>query len=116
MLDFSNLWRWKAGVEEINPERKASLCILKETEWSLKFEQLMRNRLIMGAIRYGRIGAKDKPVYDRISSIEKRLEKYKKTVNKEHLVDVANLCLCEFEEGQGYFKPIDDGEHTTIKY
>lgn len=116
MLDFSNLWRWKSGVEEINPERKASLCILKETEWSLKFEQLMRNRLIMGAIRYGRLKQDNKPIYDRVNSIAKRLEKYKATGNKEHLVDIANLCLVEFEEGEGSFLSIDDGEHSAIKH
>jgi hypothetical protein len=95
-----------------------SFNILVKSEWSTKFEQLMRNRLIMGALRYGRLGMACKPTYDHISSINKRLAAYNLTGNKELLVDCANLCLCEFVECHhllAHFNSIDDGEHVTIK-
>ena len=113
-----NLWRWKCGLpEEDEPHPAPAIDIesLRLTEWDTEFEQLMRNRLVMGAMRYGKIGAPGKPIYDRVSSIIKRMEKYKATGNKEFLVDVANLCLLEFVEchhPNAHFHAIDDGEHT----
>lgn len=86
---------------------------LRKSEWSIAFERLMRNRLIMGAIRYGKLHDNCKPKYDRIESIISRLHKYNQTGNKEYLVDIANLCLLEFEEGTGHFQSIDDGEHVN---
>lgn len=90
---------------------------LKESEWSEDFEKLMRSRLIIGALRYGKIGAANKPQYDRVNSMIKRLTKYQETGNKEFLVDVANICLLEFVEcnhPNQHFHAIDDGEHTDI--
>ena len=94
-----------------------SLSELQETEWSRSFEMYMRNRLIIGALRYGCLHASGKLKYDRITSIIKRVTEYKKTGNLEHLVDIANLALLEFEEGEHpkrHFTGIDDGEHTEI--
>jgi hypothetical protein len=73
---------------------------LAATEWSPTFERLMRNRLIMGAMRYGKIGARNKPSYDRIAGARKRLAQYATTGNLECLVDVANMVLLEFEESK----------------
>lgn len=110
-----NLWRWKCGLpelEETKIDNKLDYTELIQSEWSNEFEQLMRNRLIMGAIRYGKINAKNKPKYDRIDSIVKRAIKYNETKNSEFLVDIANLCLLEFVEGDNHFDSIDDGEHV----
>lgn len=74
----------------------------------------MRNRLIMGALRYGLMGAPGKPQYDRIGSIEKRLRSYRVSGNKEILVDVANLCLMEFVECAhplAHFEGQDNSNH-----
>lgn len=82
------------------------------------FEKLIRNRLIMGAIRYGLLKEKGKKKYNRIDSIRQRLTLYEETGNAEHLVDCANLCLCEFEEPghkNFHFESIDDGMHTKEK-
>ena len=115
---LNNLWRWKCGLPETEEANQVSSYEgLKESEWSADFEKLMRNRLIIGALRYGRIGAANKPQYDRVSSMIKRLSKYQETGNKEFLVDVANICLLEFVEcnhPNQHFHAIDDGEHTDI--
>lgn len=113
---LQNLWRWKCGIVEKDPEQVA-LVELEKTEWSTEFEILMRNRLVLGAIRYRRIGAQDKPAYKRVASIKRRIEKYEASGNKEFLVDVANLCLLEFVEcrhPKQHFEPIDDGEHVKF--
>lgn len=118
---LSNLWRWKCGIPEIDPYGKKSFVTYEElskTEWSPKFETLMRNRLVMGAIRYGRLKSKNKAQYERISSMIRRLELYAQTGNDEYLVDVANMALLEFEEGthpNKHFSSIDDGEHVKIR-
>lgn len=113
-LFLSNLWRWKCGLpeKELRPAEILDLKDLAKSEWSLDFERLMRNRLLMGAFRYGRLGQPGKPVYRRVDDMIRRLEAYKIGMNQEHLVDVANLCLCEFVEGGGHLSPIDDGQHT----
>lgn len=107
----------KIGFSE-TPKRKKNYENLHLSEWSDKFETLMRNRLIMGAIRYGKLGEPGKPNYDRIESIIKRSKKFKETGNTEFLVDIANLALVEFVAGKHpkkHFKAIDDGEHVNIK-
>jgi hypothetical protein len=71
---------------------------LARTEWSSTFEGYMRRRLIMGALRYGRLHAPGKKKYSRVASMKRRLNAYLLLGNLEYLVDVANLCLLEFEE------------------
>ena len=112
---ISNLWRWKCGLSEMEEQNLVSFEELLQTEWSIDFETLMRNRLILGAFRYGRLNSPNKPKYNRIGSILTRLDAYVLTGNKENLVDIANLCLCEFEEcnhPNQHFESIDDGIHV----
>lgn len=73
---------------------------LWESEWIPEFEKLQRNRLVMGALRYGTIAQnRMRPAhYDRVSSIRKRLDAYEQTGNLEHLVDIANLSMLEFDQ------------------
>jgi hypothetical protein len=111
-----NAWLWKCGLPEDTIQLLPSFDELQKTEWNKEFEILMRNRLIMGAMRYGRMGAKDKPKYDRVGSMLKRLNKYHETGNKEILVDVANLCLMEFVECNHplqHFHAIDENDHVS---
>lgn len=106
----SNLWRWKAGVPETE-----YVPIDHSAQWSPAFEQLMRRRLILGAYRYGVIGASCKPQYNRTEACIRRLAAYQESGNLELLVDVANLCLLEFVEGKHprrHFHATDDTEHV----
>lgn len=107
----------RAGLVEL-PRPKYTLAELQSSEWSHKFEQLMRNRLIMGALCYGKLGASGKPKYDRFKSMFKRLVAYRDTGNLELLVDIANLCLVEFVDGDHpnrHWHAIDGGEHVEVK-
>lgn len=88
---------------------------LRESEWSPEFERLMRNRLLMGRFRYGRIDRTDDRNYDRVGSMIKRLRLYQETGNLEFLVDTANLALMEFvhsDHPNKHFEAADDGIHT----
>jgi hypothetical protein len=108
---LKNLWRWAAGLPELTERTTQFDQSFWETEWSPAFERLMRNRLIMGALRYGRLKAPGKPQYDRLKSIVDRVGKYRESGNLEYLVDIANLALLEFEEGvhpKKHFAAIDD--------
>jgi len=109
-------WRLMARRHEgMGSKPMPPLDALLQSEWSAEFEQRMRNRLVMGALRYGRMGDRDKPTYDRISSIIRRLQAYRATGNLEHLVDAACLLMLEFVEGLHplrHWGPGDDGEHT----
>lgn len=104
--------RLLTGVEK--PSHLPSIDELQETEWSHEFERFMRNRLIMGALRYGKLAAPGKPKYDRVDYIKRKVDDYDASGNLECLVDVACLALCEFIEGQHplrHFKAI--GEHNA---
>lgn len=113
-----NLWRWKCGLSEIDKQQTTDINSLYISEWNKEFEQLMRNRLVMGALRYGKIYQQNKPKYNRTDSMVSRINKYVESGNKEYLVDVANLCLLEFTEcyhPKAHFNSIDDGEHVKQK-
>lgn len=90
-------------------------CVREQCTWSANFMRLMINRITFGRYRHGK---KDAPVridYNHVHSIKERIIKYQKDGNLEHLVDVANLCMLEFELGKHprrHFKAIDDGEHV----
>ena len=88
---------------------------LRQTEWSPIFEQLMRNRLIVGFYRYGPFKRQNRGTNAVLDSMIKRLKQYRKTGNDELLVDVANLAMKEFAVGthpKKHFNAVDDGEHV----
>lgn len=113
---LDHAWRTLAGRHAgVETAPAPSLPELFQAEWSVEFETLMRNRLVFGALRYGRLGAPGKPRYDRVASVRRRLAAYTATGNQEHLVDAAALLLVEFVEGAHplrHWGPSDDGEHT----
>jgi len=103
-IHLDNLWRWKCGLpEEEWPVRDDfNLEEMYRTEWSPEFIQGMRNRLVFGAIRYGKMGhgsiPHGKPEYDRVASIRARLDRFEKSGNAEWLFDIANMALLIYEE------------------
>ena len=107
--------RIRERLEQTIPQ-VPSLSTLRKTEWSRTFESLMRNRLLMGAFRYGLIRHKGEQGYDMVGSLRRRIELYEKTGNLEALVDVANLALLEFEHPShpsAHFEAEDDRERCT---
>jgi hypothetical protein len=103
----------KAGI--FDHHKPIPLAELERTEWNKEFEILMRNRLMIGALRYGRMHRPEKGNYNCIDSIAKRLIAYSESGNLEHLVDIANLALVEFTHGKHpnrHFHSTDDGDHV----
>lgn len=114
---LKNLWKWKCGLPEEAGPKKLNIYELMKTQWDGAFEKLMRNRMVLGTFRYGDFRDVGQKKYDRIGSAINRLQKYVETGNKEHLVDVSNLCMIEFSNPNhknAHFEPIDDGEHVKI--
>jgi hypothetical protein len=109
---IKNLWRDLVGLPE--EEWSINITNIEQTEWSPRFEQLMRNRLVTGGMRYGRVNDPNKPPWDRVDALLKNILMYRLTKNKEYLVDIANYCLLEFEEGVGVWNSSDDTEHCKI--
>lgn len=101
------------------PDRKPDFESLRKSEWSVLFEKYQRNRLIMGALRYGLINHGGKSQYNRVDSIRQRLDLYEQTGNQEHLVDISNLCMLEFEEPahkNAHWKATDEHDyHVEVK-
>ena len=74
----------------------SDLTVLRDTEWNPEFEMFMRNRLLMGAFRYGTFADKAKVRFDCTGYAKKKIDLYLETGNLECLVDAANMCLLEF--------------------
>ena len=102
-------WCEVAGVAPPGP--MPDLEELRKSEWSEEFERLCRNRMVMGAFRYGRLGAPCKPQWDRVTAVRRHMDAYEADGNLEHLVDVANMVMLEFVEGRHprrHFRSMDD--------
>jgi hypothetical protein len=100
------LWRAGLGPAVDLDERYRS-------QWNAAFERLMRNRLVLGSMRYGDLwtGA----TYDCVAAIRKHLDLYSQTGNLEHLVDLANIAMVEFTRpahSDWHFRATDDCDHA----
>lgn len=115
-----------AGLSEPRKSKfsVSDLPALEESEWSHEFERLMRNRLLMGALRYGtfaekRDKAKRGKHWDLLGALRKKAEGYEATGNTEYLVDAANYCLLAFEldpHPSKHFRALDDHtDHCKMK-
>jgi len=99
---LGNLWRWKCGLKERTlPEygKAPSIDFLERTQWDDQFARLMKNRLILGCLRYGRnksIQNSDLEKRDYRIDIMRRARLYLHTGDIEQLVDIANVALLEF--------------------
>lgn len=103
----SELWEHSRATAA----QRTVLDDLRESEWSPEFELLMRNRLVMGGLRYGRMHRdSDWTAFDCAAKAKKSLDKFSFDGNREHLVDAAAYCLLAFEQPMTaveYFKGID---------
>ena len=119
---LANLWRWKCGLPEKDLFQKKCDDILRvfkcnwspafeeymrkynniefpDSEWSDMFIKLMHNRLAIGYFRYGPLNEQPKGLYDNIDSIRQRVKLYKETGNDEILVDISNIAMVEYVNG-----------------
>jgi len=91
--------------------------ILK-TEYSEKFDELRKNRMIVSFYKYGRLktNAGEKLVNE-IESLKLRVKKYEETGNTEFLADIANFAMIEFmcpQHPNAYYKATDSNESPGI--
>lgn len=102
----------------------ADLKKLEQTEWDLEFERLMRNRMLMGALRYATMSKKGVMAgsgkhWDLLKPITAKLHAYGETGNSEYLVDIANYCMLAFRfdpHPKKHFAALDDtSDHCQMK-
>lgn len=88
-----------------------------ETTWDESFLRYMRNRLLMGRLRYG-TKKFTKVRYNYTKSVADKIRLYEQTGNRELLVDIANYCMLEFRHGRhpkAHFDATDDAQHCDLK-
>jgi hypothetical protein len=92
-----------------------NINVLKASEWSEEYERLRRNRMVIGAFRYGPIQTQDMDAYDYVKECRRRLRVYEEDLNLEHLVDCGNILMLEYIKGQRTgltLTAVDDGQHN----
>lgn len=83
------------------------------TEFSDRFVDAMRNRMIVSFYKYGPVSLGYPGRVDALASLEKRIAKYRETGNAEWLVDVANFAMIEFmhpRHESAHFRSTDSDE------
>lgn len=112
---FRQAWRRLTGLpEESPPQKMPDLDEIRQRQWSPEFVELMQNRFVIGAFRYGFFGRQKS--YDHLEAIERKCRLYRETGNDEFLVDIANYALAEFvvgEHPQKHFSALDDHHHLS---
>lgn len=111
---LDNLWRWKAGYQEIDLERKSipSLDVLRASERIDEIDRFCNNRLVMGAFRYGLIRNQDYSKYDLPGEAVIRIRQYEKTRNLECLIDAINMCKLSYIHGRRRGESLQAGDDT----
>jgi hypothetical protein len=66
-------------------------------DWSPEFITGMENRMVQSHYKYGPV-KENYPTHlaSAIGSLDKRLELYKQTGNREYLMDIANFAMIEY--------------------
>jgi len=65
-------------AKQMQPPDQSYMLSLYKSEWSPKFEELMRNRLVMGALRYGTLVENKGSKYRRVEDAIRRLKRFRK--------------------------------------
>lgn len=97
--------KWKP-----NPINIPSLEILSQTETCHELDELALQRRIMGAFRYGRLNASNKPCFNRLERAVLEIRLYEESGNLAHLVDAYNMIHLEFAESAHPNKHFDDSK------
>lgn len=89
------------------------------TEYSTQFDGIRKNMMVVSYYKYGDMATNYKKgkTIDCISSLEKRLQKYKETGNTEFLADIANFAMIEFmypQHEKAHYKPTDSNESCGV--
>lgn len=116
-MDFLEDSKLHWFTNDVRPDNY-DLKKLRETQRCDEFYQLMLNRLVMGAFRYGDINKQNFDSYDMLSECNKRIELFKKDNNLEHLVDACNMIMLKFfweRKNGAVLIPQDDKNHSTKK-
>jgi hypothetical protein len=83
------------------------------TEFSEKFVQGMRDRMVVSFYKYGPLTDAYPHKVSAVASLTDRLRKYAETKNTEYLIDAANFAMIEFMhpalEGAFFAGTDDDG-------
>jgi hypothetical protein len=83
-----------------------------QTQFCREFIQGMLNRDIVGFYRHGDIGTANTRGKNVPEMLERRWRRYRKTGNRELLMDVANLAMSEYMDPshpKAHFAPEDSG-------
>jgi hypothetical protein len=102
----------QAGLYTYTPEVIAEAVAAKRDP---HFDEARNARLAMGHLRYESRG---RDLLDKIASAIKRLDAYRETGNREHLVDACNLIEIEWcrpsQEGT-FWEAQDCGGHWSLR-
>lgn len=68
-----------------------------DEDYSLKFDELRKNRVYMSRHKYGSVKANyASGNVDALASMQRAIEKYRETGNTEYLLDAGNYIMFEF--------------------
>lgn len=87
-------------------------------EYSEQFDKLRKNRVKTSYFKYGPVATNfGQGLVSAMGSLEKCLEKYRKTGNTEYLCDAANYCMFEFmfpQKSDAFFCATDSVKSAGI--
>jgi len=107
-IEEVDVTEWSPRFEFLMKERLL-VNLSKDSLLYRRFKGWQKNRLQLGGFRYGFLDSPDKPQYDRLVDIEEnRLVVFAKCLDPRLLADVANFCLLEFVEGNSPARHLPD--------
>lgn len=86
-----------------------------ETEFSAEFVQQMANRMSVSHLKYGPIADGYPHKVDAVATLQRHLDAYSRTGNREYLIDAANMAMIEFlrpAHPNAHYTPTDSSGST----
>ena len=107
---IDNAWRRMVGTGEV-PLRAPDLEAIKKIQTCRAFLEGMVARVTMGYFRYGP-NRMEKDGASLLAKAEEKIRKYRKTGNRESLIDASNYLMLVFSvTGERDFESDDDEDH-----